>query len=300
LSDKGFEELLKLIKNLLPESNTLPETTYEARRAVCPLGLEAQKIHAFPNDCILYRGEEYEYLDACPVCKACRYKIPQEDPGDVEGVHTKKRVPAKVIWYFAIITRLKCLFMNKTNAKLMRWHKETRKQENMLRHPVDGSQRTKVDRPFLIFADDARNIRFGLITDGMNPFGKQSSGHSTWLVILCIYNLSPWLCMKRKFIMMPVLIPGPKQHGNDIDVYLKPLDDLLLLWKEEGVHVWDAQAEEQFDLRALLFVTVNDWLALSNLSGHSNEGYKTCTHYLDEIDSIYLKHCRKIVYMGHR
>jgi hypothetical protein len=36
LSNKGFEELLKLIKNLLLEGNTLLETTYEARRAVCP------------------------------------------------------------------------------------------------------------------------------------------------------------------------------------------------------------------------------------------------------------------------
>jgi len=33
LSDKGFEELLKLIKNLLPEGNTLPETTYEAKKS---------------------------------------------------------------------------------------------------------------------------------------------------------------------------------------------------------------------------------------------------------------------------
>ena len=41
LSDKGFEELLKLIKNLLPEGNTLPETTYEAKKIVCSLGLEA-------------------------------------------------------------------------------------------------------------------------------------------------------------------------------------------------------------------------------------------------------------------
>jgi hypothetical protein len=39
-------------------------------------------------------------LDAYPVCKACQYKIPQDDPDDVEGVHTKKRVPAKVMWYF--------------------------------------------------------------------------------------------------------------------------------------------------------------------------------------------------------
>ena len=64
------------------------------------------------------------------------------------------------------------------------------------------------------FADDARSLRFGLSTYGMNPFGEQSSSHSTWPVALCIYNLPPWLCMKRKFIMMPVLIQGPKQPGN--------------------------------------------------------------------------------------
>ena len=41
LSDKRFEELLKLIKNLLPEGNTLPETTYEARKVVCPLRIKS-------------------------------------------------------------------------------------------------------------------------------------------------------------------------------------------------------------------------------------------------------------------
>jgi hypothetical protein len=45
-----------------------------------------------------------------------------------------------------------------------------RKQDNMLSHPGDGSQWRKVDRIFPTFADDARNIRFGLSTDGMNPF----------------------------------------------------------------------------------------------------------------------------------
>jgi hypothetical protein len=99
---------------------------------------------------------------------------------------------------------------------------------------------------------------------------------------------------------MPVLIPSSKQPGNDIDVYLKPLvDDLLLLWKENGVCVWDAHTEEHFNLHPLLFVTTNDWPALSNLSGQSNKGYRGCTHYLDKTDSIYLKHYRKIVYMGH-
>jgi hypothetical protein len=120
----------------------------------------------------------------------------------------------------------------------------------MLRHPADGSQWRNIDNKFKDFAGDARNIRFGLSTDGFNPFGEQSTSHSTWPVTLCIYNLPPWLCMKRKFIMMPVLIQGPKQPGNDIDAYLRPLvDELLQLWAKPGVRVWDEHKQEEFDLR---------------------------------------------------
>ncbi|XP_015646507.2 uncharacterized protein [Oryza sativa Japonica Group] len=301
VSDKAFSDLLKLVKNILPGGNKLPETTYEAKKIVCPLGLEVHKIHACPNDCILYRGEEYENLEACPVCKALRYKIRRDDPGEVDGQLTKKRIPAKVMWYFPIIPRLRRLFRNKGNARMLRWHTEERQQDWMLRHPADGSQWRNIDRNFKEFGKDARNIRFGLSTDGMNPFGEMSSGHSTWPVTMCIYNLPPWLCMKRKYIMMPIIIQGPKQPGNDIDVYLRPLvEDLKQLWKKEGVPVWDEDKQEEFNLRALLFVTINDWPALSNLSGQSNKGYKACTHCIDETESTYLKHCRKVVYMGHR
>ena len=58
----------------LPKDNELPDITYEAKKVLCPLGLEVQKIHACPNDSILYRGA-YEDLNACPVCGAFRYKI---------------------------------------------------------------------------------------------------------------------------------------------------------------------------------------------------------------------------------
>jgi hypothetical protein len=75
--------------------------------------------------------------------------------------------------------------------------------------------------------------------------------------------------MKRKFIMMSVLIQGPKQPSNDIDVYLRPLvEKLLQLWQNEGVRVWDEHKQE------------DAWPALSNLSGQINKGYNACTHYL--------------------
>jgi hypothetical protein len=303
LSDKGFEKLLKIMKPKLPKDNELPETTYEAKKTICPLGLDVEKIHACINDCILYRGEKYENMDKCPVCTACRYKIRQDDPGDVEGDDEppRKKVPAKVMWYAPIIPRLKRLFRNKEHARLLRWHKEERKKDGKLRHPADGSQWRNIERKYSNFAGDARNLWFGLSTDGMNPFGEQSCSHSTWPVTLCIYNLPPWLCMKRKFIMMPVLIQGPKQPGNDIDVYLRPLvDELLQLWAEPGVKVWDEHKQEPFDLRALLFVTINDWPALSNISGQSNKGYNACTHCLDKTKGTYLDKCKKVVYLECR
>ena len=65
--------------------------------------------------------------------------------------------------------------------------------------------------------------------------------------------------------MMPVLIEGPKEPGNDIDVFLQPLmDDLLLLWKEEGVRVWDEYKQESFNLRALLLYASMIGLRLQN------------------------------------
>jgi hypothetical protein len=40
--------------------------------------------------------------------------------------------------------------------------------------------------------------------------------------------------------MMPLLISGPVQAGNDIDVYLQPLIyDLLVLWEKESIRMYD-------------------------------------------------------------
>jgi hypothetical protein len=104
VSDKGFGELLKITKTMLLNDNELPATTNETKHVVCPLGLEIQKIHACPRDCILYRGKEYENSDACPVCRASQYKIRRDDPSDVEGdgQRPRKRILAKVMWYAPI------------------------------------------------------------------------------------------------------------------------------------------------------------------------------------------------------
>jgi hypothetical protein len=139
-------------------------------------------------------------------------------------------VPAKVVWYFSTIPHIWQLFANKANVELLQWHTRGRKKDGMLCHPADGIEWRNFDRKHKDFAVVVRNIRFDLIIEGMNPFRETGNSHSTCLVTLCIYNLPYWLCMKRKFIIMHLLISGPVQVSNDIDVYLQLLiDDFLVL-----------------------------------------------------------------------
>ena len=80
-SDKSFTELLVLLKKLLPEDNTLPKSQYEAKKILCPVGMEYQKIHACPNDCILYRNK-YAEMRTCPTCGVSCYKVNNHEESD--------------------------------------------------------------------------------------------------------------------------------------------------------------------------------------------------------------------------
>ncbi|XP_071741136.1 uncharacterized protein [Rutidosis leptorrhynchoides] len=265
-SDKSFTSLLELLHEILPKDNELPVSYYRAKKILCPMGLEVERIHACPNDCILYRNEN-KNLHQCYVCGA---------------------------------SRLKRLFASPKDANLLRWHAEERKNDGKLRHVADSSQWRNIDNIYTEFGNEVRNIRVGLSSDGTNPFGNMSSRHSTWPVLLCIYNLPPWLCMKRKYIMMSLLIQGPKQPENDIDVYLAPLvEDLQTLWSP-GVQVYDAYMKENFNLRCMIFCTISDFPAYGNLSGYSTKGMKVCPICESETCSVWLKNCKKPVFMGHR
>jgi hypothetical protein len=66
-SDNSFSEFLSLLAKLLPKPNTLPTSTYRAKKLIYQLSLGVDKIHACPNHCILYR-KEYEFNTKGPVC----------------------------------------------------------------------------------------------------------------------------------------------------------------------------------------------------------------------------------------
>lgn len=100
--------------------------------------------------------------------------------------------------------------------------------------------------------------------------------------------------------MLTLLISGPKQPGNDIDVYLEPLIDYLKELWDNGVKTYDAFSKSTFNLRAILMWTVNDFSAYRNLSGYSTKGKVVCPVCGTGTCSRWLKFSRKFAYTGNR
>ena len=91
----------------------------------------------------------------------------------------------------------------------MRWHHENK--DGIMRHLVDSLTWKTIDSKWPDFSNDPRNARLAMVVDGFNPFGILSTIHSVCPVVLVTYNLPPWLCMKRIFCLLSLLIPGPKK-----------------------------------------------------------------------------------------
>ncbi|XP_028077760.1 uncharacterized protein LOC114279671 [Camellia sinensis] len=266
-SNNSFDMVMKVFKATLPEwDETVPWTIYAAKKFLRDLGLGYVPIYACRYDCALF-WKENANLHNCPKCKEPRYKLDNEKD---------KKIPHKILRYFLLTSRLKRLCMSKKNATDMRWQKEKRLDDGILRHPADAEAWKEFDWQHPVFAMDPRNVRPGLATNGFNPFGNMSTSYSMWHAILMPYNLPPWKYMKEPFSMMSLLIPGRLAPGRDIDIYLQPLvDELKELWGD-GVQTYDAKNEQLFTMHAAMMWTINDFPAYGNMSGWTTKGYLAC------------------------
>ena len=75
-----------------------------------------------------------------------------------------------------------------------------------------------------------------------------------------------------------MIIQGPKQPGNDIDIYFQLLaEELLTVWIDApAVKSYDAYKKEIFDLHAMLVHTIQDMPKLGKTSGQKTRGEVGC------------------------
>jgi hypothetical protein len=104
-----------------------------------------------------------ETANKCIVCVECRFIEVENN----DGLTVTTEVARKQLCYMPLIPRLKCLFISKNTARHMRWHKEgVRENPYVMAHPADIDAWKALYSFDSSFADEVRNVRFGLATYG--------------------------------------------------------------------------------------------------------------------------------------
>jgi hypothetical protein len=235
------------------------------------LGLNYNVIHACPSGCILYRNE-YKDLESYPKPRC----------GFSRFIPTSTCIPAKVIRHFPLIPRSLRMMRSEKIANLLRWHMDfsNPNRDIVMKSVVDSPAWQHVDSHVdPSFKLDPQNMRFGLALDGVNPFRHNNTQHSTWLIMMLLYNLPPFLVTKKFFIQLCILIsskdtPTPK----GLDVFMKPLiEELQFLWKGVRAHDFSkATRERQFNLRGILLWTISNYPGYGLILGICTHGHRGC------------------------
>ncbi|KAL1222999.1 hypothetical protein V5N11_019494 [Cardamine amara subsp. amara] len=221
LSEDCVDAIADFFCDYLPKENLAPHSYYAIQKLVSGLGLPYQMIDVCRDNCMIFWRED-ENLEFCRFCGKERFQVSTG----------RTRIPYQRMWYLPITDILKRLYQSDRTASGMRWHGEYQFTGD-ISHPSDAEAWKHFQYKYPDFAREMRNVYFGLCTDGFNPFGKRGRKYSLWPVIVTPYNLPPTLCMKREFLFLAILVPGPNHPRRALDVFLKPLiSELQMLWHE--------------------------------------------------------------------
>ena len=294
-SEACYDQTSQFFKGILPQDNSFLDSFYNTKKYMEELGLPSEQIDCCVNGCMLYWGEDIN-LEECKFCSHGRYKIRAN-----KSKKEKKKVAVKKMIYFPLAPRLQRLYASPTTAAHMRWHAEHYQEEDVMRHCSDSEEWKQFDRAHPSFSSEIRNVRLGLSTDGFQPFGETGRQYSSWPIMVTPYNLPPWMCSKEQYLFLSVLVPGPKNPKQKIDVFLQPLiAELKMLW-EVGVETWDNSLQQNFRMRAALMWTISDFPAYSMLSGWKTAGHLACPHCAHDHDAYNLSHGGKTTWFdNHR
>ena len=252
MSRDAFDGLLTVIGSLLPDDHVLPKSMYEAQKLLRALKMTYEQIHACPKGCVLFR-KEYAEAKYCPKCNSSRFM--EVDSGD--GQKRQLDIPLTILRHLPFVPRIQRLYMTEESAKQMTWHKNGKRYNpDKMVHASDGEAWKHFDDIHREKAEEARNVRVALATDGFNPYGMSAAPYTCWPVFVIPINLPPGVCFQRQNIFVSLIIPG--HPGNKMGVYMEPLiDELVRAW-EEGVWTYDRATKTNFRMHVWYQYSMHD------------------------------------------
>ncbi|XP_049374826.1 uncharacterized protein LOC125839892 [Solanum verrucosum] len=293
-SERLYDELCQFISKLMPSDNKMIDSFYGTKNLMRGLGLPVEKIDCCKIGCMLYLRKDSDLIN-CKFCSHPRFKRSKH-----QRSKKKTNISYKKTYYFPLTPRLQRLYVSNATAKHMRWHSE-HERDGVMHHPSDSPSWKHFDQTYPHSASEVRNVRLGLSTDGFQPFGQSGQQYSSWPMIVTTYNLPHWMCMKDEYMFLSVIVPGPKNPKQKIDVFLQPLiEELKKLW-EVGVQTYDVSSKNNFQMQVALMWTISDFPAYSMLSGWSTAGKLACPYCMKDSDAFSLSNGRKVSWFdNHR
>ncbi|KAK1660468.1 hypothetical protein QYE76_048627 [Lolium multiflorum] len=158
-----------------------------------------------------------------------------------DGQKRQTTVAKNILRYLPVLPRIQRLFMTEDTAQQMRWAVEgIRPDSGKMIHPSDGTAWKNFVKKYPLKAGDPRSVAIAISTDGFNPY-------------------------------------GPKYPGKNMNVYLEPLiDDLLLGWEDRGIRTYDAANKEHFDMYVWYHTSLHDLPARALFCGWCTHGKWPC------------------------
>jgi hypothetical protein len=97
------------------------------------------------------------------------------------------------MFYFFLAPRLKAMYHSYVIPLLMtRWAKNRCPDETKMIGSYNSEAWCHVlEADWSCMLEDERHVWLGLAMDGLHPFGHQATLHSTWPILLVVYNLAP-------------------------------------------------------------------------------------------------------------
>ncbi|GJT12127.1 putative transposon, En/Spm-like protein [Tanacetum coccineum] len=197
--------------------------------------------------------------------------IPTDGPAIVEMVNTTKDNfdeddLVKIVKKDATWKDDKDLTACRT-CRISRW-KVDNKTHKVYKNIPAKAWRT-IDEKFLKIAEDPRNLRLGISDNGVDV-NTGNRHHSVWPVFNCHIQHSSMVMYEKKVY-----------HAFGVDTY-------------------DASTKYNFNLRAVVLWTINDYPALGTLCGCPYSGFKGCVVCRKDTNCVRLSALSKQSYVGHK
>ena len=134
----------------------------------------------------------------------------------------------------------------------MTWRQSYDAMDRVMVHPFDNEVWKHFNSVHPHFSIESRNVRLGICTDEFNPFRSFVALYFCWPIILTIYNLSPEMYMKPKFMFLSAIISDPNSPGWNIDVCLQRLIDKLTQLLSSRTLTYDVSTKHNFLMKTAL------------------------------------------------